>query len=178
MILPQQCYAECVERRIERLEPARVERSQRRLANDDVERGALPRTGLCENERPSREVERREPQSRRDLRPWLAPLEATGDHEVEDEEEIALERERDALADPPHAAHRAALCARERRLDGAHEVGAHDAGTHQRRADEPRREVLDVERDVRQLGHGGTIAHGGARSVASTRRLGRRNPLH
>ena len=39
------------------------------------------------------------------LAPARLPVQAPGDHQVEDQEELALEREHDALAEPAHAAH-------------------------------------------------------------------------
>jgi hypothetical protein len=44
-----------------------------------------------------------------------APAQAAGDHEVDDDEEIALQREHDALADAPHAGHAAPIRVRRRR---------------------------------------------------------------
>ena len=83
------------------LEPAAVELRERVRAAHDVERRALLRARLGEDQRARREVERgeRRPCPGRRARRRI-PAQAAGDHEVDDEEEIVLEAEHDALAEP------------------------------------------------------------------------------
>jgi len=54
------------------------------------------------------------PRNARAARP---PAEAAGDHQVDDEEALAFEREDDALPDPPHADDARAGDRVERRID-------------------------------------------------------------
>src|SRR5439155_26174836 len=78
----------------------------------------------------------------------------SGDHQVEDEEEIAFESDDDALAHSTHVAHAPAFGGFGRRLEGPQQVEPQDADLLDLLAHDSAREVLDVERDVRQLGHG------------------------
>src|SRR5713101_9405344 len=85
----------------ERLDPAGVERDDRRLALQEMNRRALLRPGLGQRERARREVQGRQPELAGHLRAWRFPVKAPGDHQVDRQEEIALEGDDDALA---HAA--------------------------------------------------------------------------
>ena len=60
VVLGGECQAELLDRRVQHLEPAGVERRERGLALDDVERRALPRARLGELQRSGRELEGRE----------------------------------------------------------------------------------------------------------------------
>jgi hypothetical protein len=118
-----------------------------------MKRGALLGAGLGQQQRPGREVEGRQ----RDLAGWArspaAPAEAAGDHEVEDQKEIALQAPHDALAQasqvddpPPHRR-------RDRWVDGAHQKRAGEANDLQRLTRDARPQGLDVEHYVRKLWH-------------------------
>jgi hypothetical protein len=72
---------------------------------------------------------------------------------VEDQEELSLEGEDDALAEAPDAAHDAPLGGRERRLGAAQQRGTAEAHAQQPALHAARRQTLHVDLDVRQLGH-------------------------
>ena len=82
--------------RFEDLDAARVHRLQRRLALHQMQRGAPLRAGLGERQRAVLELEERE----RAARLLAGPVQAAGDHQVQHEEELVLEPEDDALAEP------------------------------------------------------------------------------
>ena len=132
--LARQRRAEGGEIGVERLEPAAIERGERGGAADEVERRAPLRARLGEHERALREVERGEPDAAGELRVRLAPVEPARDHEVDHEEEVALEREDDALAHAAHALDVLPRGRRERRVDGAEHERASQPDAQQRRA--------------------------------------------
>src|SRR6185295_901607 len=108
-------------------------------------------------QRAVRKVERRQSHSAGQPGARLTPLESAGDHQVEGEEQLALEAEHDPLPHPAHAPHPAAVGRFGRRLDGAQQVDSGDAGTLERLAGEAMFQRFHVDRDVRQLGHDASL---------------------
>jgi hypothetical protein len=154
VVLAPERRGERLRRRSDRVEAARVVLGERCLAPDDVERRALLRPRLRQEERAALEVERGEVDLAREPPAGLSPTEPSRDHQVQDEEQVALEREDDALSQAAEAGHDAPRGLRERR---------------RRRPEEERRaepdalepppcglplEAFHVHGDVRQLGHG------------------------
>ena len=82
---------------------------------------------------PAREVERREPDPARRARARRSPVEAAGDHQVDDDEELALEREDDALAQAAEPHDGPALDLGHRRIDRAEDERARQAEPLERR---------------------------------------------
>jgi hypothetical protein len=80
-------------------------------------------------------------------------VEAAGDHEVEREEQIALEREDDPLPEPPHRQDPPPLRRRDGRFGRAQEERAPEPDTLERRALDASGDRLDVHLDVRELRH-------------------------
>ena len=66
---------------------------QRRLAAHQVQRSALVRARFGEEQRAAVEVERGVPHARRDPRALLPPAQPAGDHQVDHQEQVALELE-------------------------------------------------------------------------------------
>ena len=93
---------------LEHLEAARVMLAERRLALDHVQRRPLLRAGLGERQRAVREIERRQRVAAGELgAAWLRACRqcsAARDHEVQDEPQVVLEADRDALAEPAQPA--------------------------------------------------------------------------
>ena len=89
-----------------------------------------------------------------ELRAALLPVEPARNHEVQGEEEVVLEHEDDPLAEPPHCGDPPPLCGADGRLGGPEQERAPEPDRLERRAAHPRLDRLDVDRDVRQLGHG------------------------
>jgi hypothetical protein len=82
------------------VDAARVHRRQRVAALQQVERGAPLRAGLGEQQGPGGlELEQRQRDPPRRLASGREPLEAAGDHQVDDQEELALEPEDDPLGE-------------------------------------------------------------------------------
>ena len=151
--------AKRLERGVLHLEAARVVLGQRRFAAHEVQARALVRARLGEDQRAARKVERGEAPLARRARPALTPAEAPRDHQVEDQEQIALEREYDPLAEPAEAEHALSLGRGERRIDAAQERRTHDAHALERLAHAPRREAFDVDGDVGELRHREIMSH-------------------
>ena len=141
VVLGEERGAEGGEVGCQHLDAARVERAQPVLAGDDVQRGALARARFGHEQRAGRELERGEPDFARDGRATRPPAQAAGDHQMEHEEELALERDHDALAEPARGDDRAQE-KRARQLDALERV-----------ADDACRQALAIELDVGQLGH-------------------------
>ncbi len=107
--------------------------------------------------------------ARRRLRVAGHPAQPAGDHQVDHEEQLALEANDDALADPLDRAHAASLGACDRRHRGAQHERADDAHADERLSDDARSERFLVDGDVGQLGHRPTTftqRSGGLRDLA------------
>ncbi len=102
VVLGGEHRAERLERRAHHLDSAAIVRSKRVLAFDQVERGPLLGARLAQDERARREVEGGEPDLPRQLGARFLPGEATGDHQVDHQVQVAVEVDHDALAEPPH----------------------------------------------------------------------------
>ena len=144
-----------LERGVERLDAAGIERAQRRLAAHQLQRRALLRARLGEEQRAVLEDERGEHQ----LRPHprflarLAPAQAARDHQVDDEKQIVVEGEDDALADAAHAADDRAVDRVDRRIDRAEDERAVEREPLEAAADDVARQRLEVDDDVGEFGH-------------------------
>ena len=102
---------------------------------------------------PGREIERRQPDLAGNRRAAIAPAQPPGDHQVQDEEQLAVELEDDPLAHPPQADDRASFDGGDRRLQRAHEERIADPQPLERLVQHPRGERFEVERDVGQFRH-------------------------
>src|SRR5262245_7019163 len=70
------------ERRIQNFKGAAIESRERRSALDQMQRSALFRSRLRQEQRPGREIERRESKLSWNLRVWRFPLKPPGDHQM------------------------------------------------------------------------------------------------
>src|SRR5207249_7036338 len=96
-----------------------------------------------------------------------APVEPARDHEVEDEEELVLEPENDALSQPLQAENRLPLESADGGIDRAQEKRTRQPNATERLPDDAGSETLDVDDDVGQLGHAGPMVERPARRVIS-----------
>ena len=140
--------AEGCEVGVEHLEAAGVEGRHGRRPAHDVQRGALLRARLREHQRAGRKLERGKSHLPRDARAGRPPVKAARDHQMEDEEEVALELEDDALADPAESDDASSHRLRERRVDRADEERRAEPHAHEGLVEHARRQVLDVDDDV------------------------------
>ena len=85
--------------------------------------------------------------------PGALPVQAPGDHQVQDQEEIAVERDDDALAEARDPDHVAPAGVGERRVDGAEHERAGQAHALEPGPADARVERFDVDGDVGQLRH-------------------------
>jgi len=69
-------------------------------AADDVQRRLLPRSGLRKQQRALRKIERCESELRGNRRAAFAPSQPARNHEVDHDEEVAVELKDDPLSDP------------------------------------------------------------------------------
>jgi len=154
VVLARQGGAEVRLAGVQHLEAPSVELGERRGALDQVERRPLPGARLGEDERAVGEVEREERAPAADPPAGPAPVQASGDHEVEDQEQIALEREHDPLPEAAQPDDAPALGAGDRRGDRAEEERAAQADALEALFLDTRRECREVREDVGKLRHG------------------------
>src|SRR5262249_39844422 len=141
-------------RKAEHFDAAGVVGLQRLLAADEMKRRPPLAAGLGEQQRAVGKVERGETDLARRLGPALLPAEAAGDHQVDDEEEVLLEPENDAFAEPPDRLDGFADGGVERRIERAHQKWVDDSDALERLAEDPRRETRPVRFEIRKFGHG------------------------
>ena len=137
----------------EHLEPAGVMVIEPVLASHEVKRGAPLRARLRQHEGSRGEVERRESGLRRDLGAGAPPVKSAGDHQVDDEEELPVERDHDAFSEAAQARHPPADRGVERRIDRAEQERARQAHPLEPGPDDSRLQRLDVNDDVGELRH-------------------------
>ena len=82
----------------------------------------------------------------------LVPLQAAGDHQVDHQEQLVLQREHDALAEPAQAEHLPALGRGDRRHGGAQQERVEQPDAQQAGAEDAALEALEVDGDVGKLG--------------------------
>ena len=138
---------------LQRIDPTAVVGRKACFPRDDVKRGALLRTGLGEQQAAVLEIKRREAALPRKRLARSAPVEAAGDHEMQDDPKIVVEAEDDPLTEPAERPNPLAVERVQWRRDG----------TQQKRALEPHvveplsahmtLQRFDVGDNVRKLGH-------------------------
>ena len=114
----------------------------------------MPRSGFGEYERAVGEVEGGEVLSAADLGATRTPVEAPSDHQVQDEPEVALKSDSDALADPHELADSAPFDRGNGRIGGAEQERSGDTNLLDWVADDARLEGAQVRGDVGEFGHG------------------------
>ena len=115
--------------------------------------GAMLGAGLGEQEAPPGEVERRQARAARELDSRRLPVESAGDHQMQDEPEIVIEPEDDSLPQSPRLADGLAVGLVQGRVERPQQERAADAHAVQALADDATVEGLDIDGDIRQLGH-------------------------
>ena len=153
VVLRREARRERREVRALHVEAAHVERAQRERALHAMQRRAALGAGFGERERPVREVEQRERDAAGRLAARLQPHEAAGDHQVQHEEQVVVEREDEALAEPANRAHGLAVHDLERRHRGAQQERVAQFDPREHLPDDTRLERFAVDLDVGQFGH-------------------------
>src|ERR1022692_708704 len=134
-------------------EAAGIERGGRVLSGHEPKPRALLRARLGQEQRPGVEVESQKADPLRDRGAGCLPLQAAGDHQVKDEEEIFFEREYETLPQPGHPKESPALHVLDRRSHGTDDERARQPELSQDLTPHEAVEVLHVNGHVRQLGH-------------------------
>ena len=153
VILPRQARRECGQIRLQHLEAARVEPSEL-TSGDQVQRRLPARSRLGQHHRTGRKIERRKSHLARNRSAALAPAEPSGNHQVQHEGETAFELEDDALAQTTKPDDGAAFNRADGWIGRAQKEWIGDAEPLERLVEHPRRERLEIQRDVGQFRHG------------------------
>ncbi len=150
VVLAREHLVEFLERGLQRLDAAGIERAERLLAAHELDRRAFLRARFREEQRAVGELERGEDESRTDPQFLfgLAPSQPARDHQMDDEKKIVVEFEDDALADAAHAAHDLAVDDVNRWIDGAEDEGAEEIEAFEALADDVAGQRFDVDNDV------------------------------
>ncbi len=138
---------------LEHLETPAVERGEGARAPRQVDGGAPLLARLGEEQRAVGEVESGETVAARDRRAVRLPPQPPRDHEVQHDEVVVVETERDALAEPTELLHHAPRHVGDRGIDGPQQEGARDPERLERAAHHARSQRFQIDDDVRQLGH-------------------------
>src|SRR5688572_25559179 len=117
-----------------------------------MQRRALLRSRLGERQLAVGKLECREHVPRYALR-WREPVQSTRDHQMHDDVQIAIDARDDPLAEPAHRANGLVGHAVQGRVYRAQQKWRVEVERDDRLADDAAFEGLDVDGDVRQLGH-------------------------
>jgi hypothetical protein len=137
----------------EDVDSSRIESTQALLAADHVQRGSPFRARLGQNQRTVGKIERRQTLSTGEHGVGRAPVQPTGNHQMQYQPEIIFQANRDPFADAPQLLHGLALGTGERWLHSSQQEWAGQAHVLQLLAGDARLESGYVSRDVRQFRH-------------------------
>jgi hypothetical protein len=84
---------------------------------------------------------------------WRPPVQPACNHQVQHKPEVAIDSNRNALADSAQFAGDAALHTSNWRLCGSQQKRAREPHSNKRLPDDARFECSDVHSDIRQFGH-------------------------
>ncbi len=101
VVIPGQHRGESLKVGLENFNPARIVGSKGDQALYEMERSLFFRPGFGEHQTSVRKIKGREVPFAPEVGTRLLPVEPSGDHQVNDEPEIVLEADGDALADAP-----------------------------------------------------------------------------
>ena len=83
-----------------------------------MQRRAFLGSGFGQKQRPGREVQGRQTQASRNASAFVLPLEAAGNHQMDNEEEAVIEFQNDLFAEAAQCLNGPATDGRDRRSDG------------------------------------------------------------
>src|SRR5687768_3209774 len=139
-------------RDLKRLEPSALELLQRLRSSHEMQRRALLRSRLGERQLAVGKLECREDVAWHPLR-WFEPVQPTRNHEMHDDVQIVVYARDDPLAEPADRANGLVGHAVQGRVYRAQQKWRVQVEHDDRLADDAAFEGLDVDSDVRQLGH-------------------------
>ena len=157
VVLARQHPPEVLQTAFQHLDAAGIVLPQVAGAAYDMQRRALDGAGLGEDQGAGRQVEGRQAQLARNPGLCRTPAEPPGDHQVEDQIEIALQFEDDPLAQPAETQHLPVFALLYRRLDGPEQERTREANLLEGLAYDPWLQGVDVEQDIGQFGHAAAL---------------------
>src|SRR5690606_32111850 len=153
VVLRTQRRGELVEGGVQRLDSATIELRQRFLPLLQVEGGALVRRCFGEAQCTRREVERPVRSLLRYVGARLPPLQPAADHQVQNDEQAALQLPDDPLPHAAQADHPPPLGRGEWRVPGAEQGRRPETDLLEGLAQDALAKRIAVQLDLRQLGH-------------------------
>jgi len=145
--------AEGIEIGGEGIKAAGIEGAQTFFSANHVERGATLGAGFGEDEGAVGKIEGGEIAAGGEFGMRRFPVQATGDHEVQDKPEIVVETDGDALGDAAERADGVAFGGREGLVGGAEEKGAVETDVFERLIEDAGLKGSEVGGDVGKFGH-------------------------
>src|SRR4029079_2937421 len=135
------------------ISPAAIHRLERLLARDEMQ--GCPALAAClrYHERSRFELQQRKAYPAGRLRAFGKAAQPAGDHQVQNEEQLALQGEHDPLAEAAQADDLATFHRADRRIRGAQQKRVEQHDPAQGPALDVRAQALQVDGDIRQLGH-------------------------
>src|SRR5262249_38876352 len=172
VVLARQGLSKLVTRDLKRLDAARIERSERRLALHELHRRALLRSGFGQPQRAVRELKRGEHDFRAQPQLFAArsPTQPAGNHQMNDQKEVRLERQDDPLADAADASDFPTDDRLNRRRHRPQDEWTLNMEPLQRVIHDGGRQRLRVDDDIREFGHLSTLVQ-----IVKSWQRGRRN---
>jgi hypothetical protein len=138
---------------VEHLDSTGVVLRQRRPSLHDEQRCLAFGSSLREQQRAVVEVEREQADLAGNTRTARLPAESTGDHQMEDQEQLALRFHDNALAEPVEVDDGSPFHRRERRIDGAKKKRRGEPHAFDAVSDDTRAQRVEIQQDVGELGH-------------------------
>ena len=157
VIVFTQRTGEPIEIDVEHVDPARVVIVKRRASTDEKQRRLAFRSRFSEDQRAVVEVHREQTDLTRDSGTRFLPAETPGDHQMQNEEQLALQLEDDPLTEPVQRDDGLALQRRQGWIDGTQEERGRQPDAVHAMPDDARSEGVQVEQDVGELGHYGRL---------------------
>jgi hypothetical protein len=147
-VLVAQGLRESPQDRCKDIDAARIDGVQRIGASQHVQGCAALRSRLGQHQRAVRKIERRQIVASRELGAGGAPVQPSGNHEMDDQPQIVVEANGHTFADSLKAAHGVSLHRGERRFGAAQQECAGEAHLEQRLADDSLLERADIRGNV------------------------------
>ena len=138
---------------LENFEAAGIESEKASFSRDEMKRSALLRTSFGPEKRASGKIKGSEAPRRRNFDTAGAPVQAAGNHQVQDEPKVILEADANALSEAAQTQDLFSDGAVERRGRCPQEKRAGDADAFKRLAANALLEGFNVNDDVGQFGH-------------------------
>ena len=172
-ILGAESSTKGVEIAVEDFDATGVDGMEAVFAGENMERSAAFGAAFGEHQRAAQEVKGGESIAAGKPGIWRTPMQTTGDHQVENEPEVLIDADGDALANAAQLADGAALEVLKRRVHGAKEKRTREADANERLVEDAGFERGDIGGDVGEFRHDVIDCRDGTSDCNSGRRRGR-----